>query len=438
MSTSARGIQATQVHVSGEIPEGWNFRQLKACLASLQSGKLAERGWSPQCLARPAVDAWGVLKTTSVQMGEYRPEFNKELPESLNPKEWLEVRPGDFLVTTTGPRARCGVVCFVRTTPSRLILSGKMLRFRVDDRYLLSPYLMYLLMSQKYQKVLDQFKVGTSDSSVSIGNQQILDLEIPVAPVEEQSMIVDVLEGQFALLDAVLESVRRSRVEAVRLRRALLRDAFSGVLTNPDLGPGELPVGWTPRPLRDIVSLSSESGVPSENSNLPVVGMEHVEPETGRVLGTGMSSDYRSSSFVVRPGQVLYGRLRPYLNKVFMPHEHCYASREFIPLNSSEVLLSDFLAYRLRAQDFVQFAVSLNAGDRPRVKWPQIADYVIHLPPLHEQHEIVDLLERELGLLDLAMKAADRIEMEAKSFRRSLLHSAFNGELTREWRESHG
>lgn len=422
----------------GILPEDWDTRTLKVCLEKLKSGKYVERGWSPQCLSHPAQNAWGVLKTTSVQMGEFLPEHNKELPKSLEPKVGLEVNDGDFLVTTTGPRNRCGVVCRVRITPRKLIFSGKILRFRVDESQVLGSYLMHLLMSPDFQKKLDGLKVGTSDSSVSIGNQQILDLEIPLASIEEQAKIVEILEEQLSLLDAVLDSVRRLRVEAVRLRRALLRDAFSGVLTHPDLPPGEAPEGWTPKTLREIVTLSSENGVPCEGPDLPVVGMEHVESETGRVLGAGMSSDYRSSSFMVRPGQVLYGRLRPYLNKVFMPYEHCYASREFIPMNASEVLLSDFLAHRLRAQDFVQFAVSLNAGDRPRVKWPQIADHAILVPPLYEQHEIVELLERELGLLDLSMKAADRIEMQAKSLRRSLLHSAFNGELTRAWRENHG
>jgi len=72
---------------------------------------------------------------------------------------------------------------------------------------------------------------------------------------------------------------------------------------------------------------------------------------------------------------------------------------------------------------------------QPFVKVKDTLERPMPIPSLEEQRVIVELVERELGLLDLAMKAADRIEMEAKSFRRSLLHSAFNGELTREWRE---
>jgi restriction endonuclease S subunit len=215
----------------GNLPEGWDSRQLRTCLEKLKSGKLVERGWSPQCLSHPAEGAWGVLKTTSVQMGEYLPEYNKELPTTLEPKVGLEVNDGDFLVTTTGPRNRCGVVCHVRTTPKKLIFSGKILRFRADENQILASYLMYLLMSPKYQKVLDQLKVGTSDSSVSIGNQQILELEIPVASIDEQLKIVEILEEQLSRLDASLAVADAIEKRASALRRSLLHAAFTGELT---------------------------------------------------------------------------------------------------------------------------------------------------------------------------------------------------------------
>lgn len=215
----------------GTFPEGWNKRLLKECLEKLKSGKYVERGWSPQCLSHPAENSWGVLKTTSVQMGNYLPEYNKELPKTLEPKIGLEVNDGDFLVTTTGPRNRCGVVCHVKTTPKKLIFSGKILRFRADENLVLAPWVMYLLMSPDYQKVLDQLKVGTSDSSVSIGNQQILDLDIPVASIDEQKRIVEILEEQFSRMDAALAVADVIEKKASALRRSLLHAAFNGNLT---------------------------------------------------------------------------------------------------------------------------------------------------------------------------------------------------------------
>ena len=216
-----------------ELPSGWELMRLGNCLEKLDSGKLAERGWSPQCLSHPVQndDTWGVLKTTAVQMGDYQPEYNKELPTSLAPKIGLEVNPGDFLVTTTGPRNRCGIICHVKRTPRKLIFSGKILRFRANEDIVLANWLMFVLMSPEYQKTFDRLKVGTSDSSVSIGNQQIIDLEIPVPPIAAQRKVIEMLEDHLSRLDVMLAMADAMEKQSSALRRSVLQAAFTGQLT---------------------------------------------------------------------------------------------------------------------------------------------------------------------------------------------------------------
>ena len=195
----------------------------------------------------------------------------------------------------------------------------------------------------------------------------------------------------------------------------------------PDMA---IPSNWQKSRLGDLVSISNRTGLPAENPILPYVGMEHNESETGKLLSYGDPAEYRSSSFVVDSTQVLYGRLRPYLNKVFIPKESCYASREFIPMNMNEDLNKQFLLYLLRSSEFVEFAISLNTGDRPRVKWPQMAGFPISLPPVLEQEKIVEILDEQLSRLDAAMACVIAVRKQAERFRRSLLHAAFSGALT--------
>lgn len=187
----------------------------------------------------------------------------------------------------------------------------------------------------------------------------------------------------------------------------------------------EFPDNWTIETLGDLVCLTSESGIPLKDPSRPFIGMEDVESNTGRVLGTKSPLVYSSSSYIVHEGQVLYGRLRPYLNKVFMPTMDCYASREFIPIFPGERLNAKFLFFRLTSSNFVEFAVSLNTGDRPRVKWPQMAQYQLPLPPLAEQQRIVEILEEQFSRLDAALASIRTVREKAKAFRRSLLHAAF-------------
>jgi restriction endonuclease S subunit len=205
---------------------------------------------------------------------------------------------------------------------------------------------------------------------------------------------------------------------------------MTNTLTNHDVEGMVLPGEWRRIPLDELVTLSTASGVPEDDPTLPFVGMEHVARDTGEVVDSGDPISYSSAASIVQPGQVLYGRLRPYLNKVFVPTEPVYASREFIPIVVGPEILSAFLAYRLRSADFVEFAVSLNAGDRPRVKWPQMNAFVLGLPPLEEQERIVEILEDQLSRLDTALQSVQAVREKAAQFRRSLLHAAFTGALT--------
>ena len=208
------------------------YQPLQACLNAIDQKKKVQRGWSPQCLSHPQSDSsvWAVLKTTAVQNMRYEPQHNKELPKTLEPKAHLEVQEGDFLMTTTGPRNRCGVVCLVTSTPQKLIFSGKILRFQPDSTKLLPSWLELVLASHKYQKQLDRLKVGSSDSSVSIGNAQVLELTVPVPSLVEQIRLVGNVEKMKALGERFEMEIDQEAQKFKQLRRALLHSAFSGNL----------------------------------------------------------------------------------------------------------------------------------------------------------------------------------------------------------------
>ena len=105
--------------------------------------------------------------------------------------------------------------------------------------------------------------------------------------------------------------------------------------------------------------------------------MDHVEAHTTRILGAVPASDMKSNAARFYGGDILYGRLRPYLNKVTQMQFEGIASAEFIIFPDTELLRSAFLKYRLNAADFVSFASHLNEGDRPRVNFAQIGDFKI-------------------------------------------------------------
>lgn len=134
-------------------------------------------------------------------------------------------------------------------------------------------------------------------------------------------------------------------------------------------------------------------------------------------------------------GDVLYSRLRPYLNKVWCADRDGLCSSEFIVLPGSSTMDSAFLRYRLSALDFVNFANSLNSGDRPRVNFKQISSFI--LPPfsLARQRRIVDAIDTLFARLDKGEAALREVQNGLARYRQSVLKAAVTGELTRDWRE---
>jgi type I restriction enzyme S subunit len=143
----------------------------------------------------------------------------------------------------------------------------------------------------------------------------------------------------------------------------------------------------------------------------------------------------KSTAFHFQPGDVLYGRLRPYLNKVLRADIEGLCSSEFIVLPPQSTFEPQYLTFYLSTDSFVTFANQLNQGDRPRVRFDQIADHEIPLPPLPEQRRIVAKLTELLGKVDASQQRLAKIPVLLKRIRQSVLAAACSGRLTADWRE---
>lgn len=431
-----------------ELPNGWELKRLSDCLETLKSGKKAERGWSPQCLSQPSPNenVWGVLKTTSIQMGEFQPEFNKELPESLQAKNGLEVNSGDFLVTTTGPRNRCGIVCHVKKTRKKLIFSGKILRFRVNENVILPNWLMYLLMSPEYQSTLDKMKVGTSDSSVSIGNQQILDLEIPVPPMDEQFKIVNYLEDHLSRLNAALVDVKQARVKAAQFRRSLLQAAFTGNLASSGASHKTvIPGSWQLSTIGDVAEIIR--GVTYSKADTLSAGDKDAIPLLRATNLEVDSIDFEDMVYV--PKRVVKAQQFLELNDILLAASSgslsvVGKSAQVVKTNGEtfgafcavirpKEIHPKYLSYWVQSPEIRDhWSATAKGTNINNLKPSDISETKIYVPPLDEQHKIVEFLEGHLSRLDISVSIAEAMEKQSIGLRRSLLQAAFTCQLTNE------
>ena len=106
-----------------------------------------------------------------------------------------------------------------------------------------------------------------------------------------------------------------------------------------------LPITWARTTLGSVTAPRGVKMKPAQMEEVPFIGLEHLEAHTMRLLAVGRTSDVRSAGSLFGQGDVLYGRLRPYLNKVYMPGFRGLASGEFIVFPSQLNLDNAYLKY---------------------------------------------------------------------------------------------
>lgn len=205
------------------------------------------------------------------------------------------------------------------------------------------------------------------------------------------------------------------------------------------LDMSDLPGGWRLKPLKQVTRPSKVKVDPRECPEKPYLSLEHIESETTKISGRGTASDVRSTKAVFNAGDVLYGRLRPYLNKVARPDFDGVASTDILVFPPQQELDQRYLLRFLNSATVVDHAHHHSMGlQMPRIGFEVLGDIPIPLPPIHVQEQIADILENLIDQVDSARDRLATIPALLKKFRQSVLAAACSGQLTADWRETQG
>ncbi|MEW8692662.1 MAG: restriction endonuclease subunit S [Candidatus Thiodiazotropha endolucinida] len=163
--------------------------------------------------------------------------------------------------------------------------------------------------------------------------------------------------------------------------------------------------------LGDVCVQDRKSIKLGEFGDLRYIGLESIESNTGEFINGGLSKTPevpKANSFYFTDRHVLYGKLRPYLNKVALPEFEGKCSTEIIPLLPDDHLNREYFAYFLRSAEIVSRIVGKTTGARmPRADMGYVLSLEIPLPSLPEQRRIVDILKRADGIRRLRKQAQD-------------------------------
>jgi len=192
----------------------------------------------------------------------------------------------------------------------------------------------------------------------------------------------------------------------------------------PEEAPYELPTGWEWVRLGEITGYNGRKNISGDEigPNTWLLDLEDIEKGTSRILNRAKFSERQSKSTksTFQKGDVLYGKLRPYLDKVVVADTNGVCTTEIVPIVPFNGIHSEFLRWLLKRPAFLAHVNSLMYG----VKMPRLGteDAVISihpLPPLSEQHRIV-------ARIDQLMVRCDELEKlrKARETRRLAVHTA--------------
>lgn len=201
--------------------------------------------------------------------------------------------------------------------------------------------------------------------------------------------------------------------------------------------PYEVPENWVWVRLGAVCNASKAKSNDFSN-DIKYIGLEHLEKDQG-IVGFSSADKVKSTKNAFKKGQILYGRLRPYLNK----HDICsfdgVCSTDILVFEASNLVSNVLVDKFLNLPFFIDYVVSNSKGiNLPRVSEETVLNTTFPLPPLSEQQRIVERIEELFAKLD---EAKERLQEAADSFavrKAAILHKAFTGELTKQWRLENG
>ena len=289
---------------------------------------------------------------------------------------------------------------------------------KLDRRWLKAMFDVNYLQEQ-----LDAEAKGTTGYA-AVRPKILLVCKIPLPPLAEQRRVVARIEE----LAAQIHEARTLRHQAAEETEALISSTSTDCFRDCSKSHETWPVGNTFTFRNDLIRPTDGT-----SGSIRFVGLQHVESNTGRKIGEDhlLAEELTGRKFRFLPGEIVYGYLRPYLNKVWVADcEGVCSVDQYVLKPRPAVSDTGYLAYFLRSGLFLEQAIELTHNLMlPRLRSALLQGVQIPLPPLPEQRRIVAELDALQAEVDALKRLQAETAAELDALLPALLDQAFKGEL---------
>ncbi|MEM1718416.1 MAG: restriction endonuclease subunit S [Thermosphaera sp.] len=255
-------------------------------------------------------------------------------------------------------------------------------------------------------------KLHLSDVVPGLKREIVYSLKVPFPPsIEEQRAIAEVL----SVVDLAIQRTDMVIAKTERLKKGLMQTLLTrgiGHKEFKDTEIGKIPKTWQIVSISDVCKQRNEIVQPPVNNKEPLVGLEHIASGETRLRNYSQSADVKSAKFRFHRGDILYGKLRPYLDKAVIADFDGICSTDLLVLTSKENVLREFLIYVLHSNNFIKYAIATTRGtNHPRTSWSAISKFKFGLPERSEQQKIAEILSAADMKIEFEKKEKVRLEL---------------------------
>ena len=348
---------------------------------------------------------------------------------------------GDLLMPSICPDGR---IWLVDTDEPFYFKDGRVLWIHLVENHLNNRYIQQAL---KARLISDYKNIASGTTFAELKIFLLKEVAIPLPPLHEQNRIISKLDELLALCDELeIEEKKLDALEAhftEYLPKAILQAAVQGKLVpqnshdepasellkriqqekaqlakegkikkekplppiSEDEIPYDLPEGWKWCRLGELSNYGTAQNIQPDEilADDWVLELEDVEKDTGKLLCKKSKSQRNpvSTKHCFRPNDILYSKLRPYLNKVLIAEDYGYCTSEILPLSFYGELNVRYALIFLRSPLFIDYANRCSYGVKmPRLGTNDGKAALVPLPPLEEQQRIVVKLDELMALCD--------------------------------------
>jgi len=374
-------MTGTAAQVRADLPEDWQITTI---------GDVTEKFLNGGTPSTKNPEYWeGIIPwTTSSPMTSYyldRGEYTISR-EGLEKSASNLIPKNNVLIST---RVGVGKVAINRID---IAINQDLTGLILDKTRITPDFFVWTMLSKEYNQKLRGMSRGTTIKGLI--RSELERFTIPLPPLPEQRRIATIL----TTVDDAIQHSLQAAVETERLKAGMMQELMAKGIghtefrEDPDVG--RVPKKWEVAELKNVMDQRSEIIQPTPKLKEKFVGLEHIETGESSLKRYDLNADLKSTKSRFYRGDILYGKLRPYLDKAAISGFEGICSTDLLVLTPrQEKSIADFLINILHSHDFIQYAISTTSGtNHPRTSWKAISEFRLGLPALTEQKEIATIL----------------------------------------------